>query len=458
MSADSHCHLNDKAFQSDILDVIARLQEKGVQYVLNVGSNIENSKQAIELARKYNFMFASCGIHPHYATTFDQNSSDEMTSLATLDETTAIGETGLDYFRNLSPKEAQIELFIKTIDIAKNSKKPLIIHSRDAMSDTFQIVKDEKLTEHTDAVMHCFSGNKEELKRALNLGLYISYAGNITYKNGDMLRESLSYTPSYRLLLETDSPYLSPVPKRGKRNEPAYLDFTLDLAAKVRSVTKADIDRITVENFKTLFLKEQTSTPAVAYMIRNSLYINVTKKCDNKCFFCGKFQEATVQGHNLTMTQDPTVDEMIDAIGDPSIYDEVVFCGYGEPTIRLDAIKKVSSFLRAHNAKTIRLNTNGHGSFLNKRNILRELRPLIDKISVSLNADNKELYDEICSPEIPDSFNITVAFIKDAKQEGFDVSATIVDIPGKIDVKRIQKFVDGELQVSFRVRDYNLLG
>jgi TatD DNase family protein len=263
--------------------------------------------------------------------------------------------------------------------------------------------------------------------------------------------------PGHRLLLETDAPYLSPKEARGKRNEPALLASIIRHAAKTRGVTFDDMCRITVTNFEELFRVGAKRQGEIVYQIRQSLYVNVTRNCTNECFFCPRFYSDTVQGHYLRLIRDPSVDEMIEAIGDPTQYDEVVFCGYGEPTLRLEELKAVARAVKSKGGRT-RLNTNGHGSRIAGRDITPELAGLIDHVSVSLNAVDKKTYDAICSPTFPDAWEATVDFIRSVKKRVPAVTATVVAIPDKVDVESARKFAEDDLGVQFRIREYNLVG
>ena len=222
------------------------------------------------------------------------------------------------------------------------------------------------------------------------LGLYISFAGPITFSNADKLREVAKSVPIERLLFETDSPFLSPQPKRGERNEPSYLSFIIPVLADIYGLSVNDIKRITTFNAYKLFgIGEHEHEGKIAYTIRNSLYINLTNRCSNACSFCMRETYPIVKGHHLGLKREPTADEVLKAIGDPSGYDEVVFCGYGEPTERLDVLITVARYLKSK-GKRIRLDTNGHGDLINGRSIISELKGLIDTICISLNAETAE--------------------------------------------------------------------
>ncbi|HJM82548.1 MAG TPA: YchF/TatD family DNA exonuclease [Nitrospinota bacterium] len=454
--ADSHCHLNDQAFDEDRDEVIERSRKSGVEIILNVGYSIENSHKAIVLAEKYQGMYASVGIHPHHASTVTKKSIRELKEMAEHPMVIAIGETGLDYYRNQSPKNDQVKSFRTHINLAKETSKPVIVHCRDAMEDTLKILSKERIKK-VCGVMHCYSGTDSDVSTILDLGMYISFSANITYPKAHLLRDAMMATPGHRLLLETDSPYLAPQKKRGTRNEPSNLAILADNAARIRGISREDIERISVSNFKTLFNIEDTGNGRITYKIRNSLYVNVTKECTNECSFCTRFYSDSVQGHNLRITHDPTAIQMIKAIGDPSIYDEIVFCGFGEPTLHLDRILEVAKSVKKQGGK-VRLNTNGHGSIIANQDITPALSKVVDHISVSMNAADKDTYDNICQPLMPNAFDSMLKFIKDAKKCGIKVTASVVAIPDKVDVEKCRKLAEVELGVRFRVRNYNLVG
>lgn len=454
MSADSHCHLNDPAFDEDFGPALDRARAAGVERILNVGYDIATSRVAIELAERHEGLYASVGVHPHNAASLDGDALAALERMAAHPKVVAIGETGLDYFRDRAPRPAQKEAFGAQLSLAKKVDKPLIVHCREAMADCLDILAEGKIEQ---GVMHCFAGTPDDVRRVVDLGMYISFAGNVTYPKAGDLRESLRAVPGHRLLLETDAPYLAPQKKRGGRCEPAFLPYTVETAAKVREVTVEDMNRITEANFNAVFGVGDSGEGEIAYRIRNSLYLNVTKECDNECYFCGRFYSDTVQGHNLKIRRDPTAAEMIGAIGDPAGYDEIVFCGFGEPSLRLDNVLEVAKAVKAAGGHT-RLNTNGHASRIAGRDVTPELAGLIDRVSVSLNAPDEATYNAICHPTLPGAYAATVEFIKAAKERGLDVTATVVAIPGKVDLEACRRLAEDELGVKFRAREYDLLG
>ncbi len=456
MIIDTHAHLDFPEYKSDLESVLSRAKEADVGCIINVGTSLAASKKSVTLANRFDTIYASVGIHPHDASKVSEQDWQTLESLVKDSKVIAIGETGLDYYRNRSPHEDQQRIFHKHLTLAKAHNLPVIIHCRDASDDCLTILNEHK-NGALKGVVHCFSGTKEIAEKCIELGLYISFAGPITFSNANTLREVAKSVPVERLLLETDCPFLSPQPKRGERNEPSYLSFIIPVLADIYGLSVQDIKRITTFNAYKLFgIGEPEQEGKTAYAIRNSLYINLTNRCSNICIFCMRETYPIVKGHHLGLKKEPTAQEVIQAIGDPGAYDEVVFCGYGEPTERLDELIAVARFLKSK-GKRIRLDTNGHGDLINGRHIIHELKGLIDTICISLNAETAEKYEEICKPVFGEkAYPALIQFIKDAKQAIPNVQVSIVEMPG-IDVEKCKK-IARELGVDFRVRKYNVLG
>lgn len=229
---DTHAHLDFPQFQGDLKLVLERARQAGVAAVLNAGTDERSSRRSVELSRKYPWVSASVGIHPHGAAKVQDNWLERLEELAGLDTVLAIGETGLDFYRNLSPKDNQEDIFREHLRLSCRVDKPVIIHSREAHRQTMNILREENLPSKV-GVMHCFSGDRHWAEAFLELGFYISIAGPVTYPRSHDLRDLLKFIPADRLLLETDSPYLSPQAHRSERNEPAFIRLTYDRVAMV---------------------------------------------------------------------------------------------------------------------------------------------------------------------------------------------------------------------------------
>jgi TatD DNase family protein len=454
---DSHAHIYGHEFASDFDAMLERAGQAGLSHIVTVGADLESSRAAVELATNYDHIYAAVGIHPHDAERVTEKCYDIVRDLALENpKVRAIGEIGLDFYRDRSPREDQERVFRRFIRLARELALPIVVHDRDAHERIMRILVEEKASE-TGGVLHCFSGDLEMAKRCVDLGFYISIPGTVTYPSNEALREVVRGVKIEQLLIETDCPYLTPVPFRGKRNEPAHVRLTAEKIAELKGLSLADVGRITSRNTRQLFgfgtVDESTS---IAYRIRDSLYLNITNRCSNRCSFCAKFDDFTVKGHHLLLDHEPSRAEVLTAIGDPTGYSEVVFCGYGEPLLRLDLIKEVAVELKKKGVR-LRINTDGQANLVYGRNILPELAGLIDCISVSLNAADAETYADLChTPFGSAGFAGVCAFLREAKEHIPQVIATVVTVPG-LDVAAVRR-VAGELGVEFREREYAEVG
>lgn len=252
MLFDSHAHLQDEAFKHKLDEVLQRAREAEVEDIAVVGCDLPSSRQAVELARKHKMLHAIVGIHPHDAKTASDETLAEIMRLGRLPEVVAIGEMGLDYYRNLSPRETQIKAFRAQIKIAHELGKPIVIHDRDAHQEVLDILKNEKGGQNM-GVMHCYSGHLPLAIELMKLGFYISIAGPVTYKNAVKTQEVAARIPADRLLVETDCPYLSPEPFRGKTNEPARVRHTAMQVAKLRNKPFEEVAYLTWRNTRKVF-------------------------------------------------------------------------------------------------------------------------------------------------------------------------------------------------------------
>jgi len=453
---DTHAHLDGGRFAEDLEQVIQRADDQGVHSIITVGCDLESSRASVDLAERYPGIYATVGVHPHDAATVTPQLLDELAQLATADKVVAIGEIGLDYYRNHCPHDQQQKAFRQQLALARQCKLPVVIHDRDAHDDVLAILREEK-AEEIGGVLHCFSGNIEMAKACLDLGFYLSFTGTITYPKNDALREVIRQVPTERILVETDCPYLAAQPWRGKRNEPSYVVKTAETVAEIKGLTLTDVARITSLNAFELFgVGEVDQASKIAYRIRDSLYLNITNCCSNRCTFCAKFRDFHVKGHQLKLDHEPDFDEVIAAIGDPTGYEEVVFCGYGEPLLRLDLVKEVATWLKQRGIK-VRINSDGQANLVHQRNVLPELKGLIDELSISLNAPNTAEYQRICQSCFgAEGYDAVKDFIHQAPTYIPKVIASAVTVPG-IDIKACEQLAE-ELGVEFRTRIYNEVG
>lgn len=456
MLIDTHAHLEMREFNDDRDEVIKRAKDAGVGYIITIGTTVESSRDAVLLAEQHDCIYAAVGIHPHEAHDILHPAYEVLRRFAGHKKVVAYGEIGLDYHYEHTERSVQQRKFRDMLREARELNLPVIVHDRDAHEDTLRILAEE-WDPSIGGVMHCFSGDAAYAKQIMDLGFMISIAGPITFPKAQALRDVVREIPIEQILVETDAPYLAPQPRRGKRNEPSYVQFTAEEIARVKGLTFDDVARITSFNAMQLFgIGEIEKKGKIAYPIRNSLYLNITNRCTSACTFCVRYFSDFVKGHYLRLKDEPTAEDVVKEIGDPKKYDEIVFCGYGEPLLRLDVVKSVSAEVKRRGGR-VRVDTNGHGNLIHKRNILPELAGLVDAVSVSLNAQNAELYEKISQPKFgAESYEAVKEFIREAVKYIPDVTATVVSAPG-VDLDACRKIAE-ELRAKYRVREYNVVG
>lgn len=252
MLFDSHAHIDDSRFDSDRLETIERARENGVTGIINIGADMASSARSVALAQAHKGIYAAVGIHPHDAKAAVDADYDQMAQwVGSEAKVVAIGEIGLDYYYDLSPRDVQQDVFIRHIDLARQLGKPIIIHDRDAHGDVMNIIKKE--AKGIIGIFHCYSGSLEMAKEVLKLGFYVSFAGPVTFAKSTKLKEIAAAVPLERLLVETDSPYLTPHPHRGRRNEPAHVRLVAEEIARLRSLSLEAVAEATTNNVKQLF-------------------------------------------------------------------------------------------------------------------------------------------------------------------------------------------------------------
>ena len=252
MLFDTHAHYYDQQYDEDREETLERAREKGVGLILTASSDVASSIESVTLAQNHDMIYAAVGVHPHNVIDLNNNIISALTDFASYPKVVAIGEIGLDYFYDNSPREAQKIWFAKQISLARNVKKPIIVHDRDAHEDTLDILKSENAKE-VGGVLHCFTGSIEMARELMGLGFMISIAGPVTFKNANRLLDVVKFVPEDMLLIETDSPYLAPEPHRGKRNESAYVKLIAEKIAKIKGKSLDYIADITTSNAKRLF-------------------------------------------------------------------------------------------------------------------------------------------------------------------------------------------------------------
>jgi TatD DNase family protein len=466
MYIDSHAHIFFEEYQADVDDVLKRAIDAGVEAIVVPGTTLETSLEAVRLAESHPNVYACVGIHPHEASKATPRVLEEIEAVSASARVVAIGEIGLDFHYDYSPREVQRDVFRQQIQIAVRRNLPIVVHTRESLNEAVAAVESavrdnprwraDQLNVHSRypalrGVFHCFPGAAEDAWRLLELGFLVSYPGIVTFKNSTSL-DTLRKIGYDHILLETDSPYLAPEPLRGKRNEPANIPLIGKKIAQLFDVTEEDVARAARHNTKKLFNIGPVDPPQIAYRLRNSLYLNITIRCNADCWFCDRKGEAIVKGHNLKIEKEPTGEEIVTAIGDPTAFDEIVFCGYGEPTIRLDVLKQVARIVKEKGGR-VRLNTDGHGSVINHRNIVPELAGLIDSVSISLNSIDPEQYGKLMGLDGKKYHSAMIEFARECRKYIPEVVLTVVGM-NEIDASAAKDFVEKEIGADFRVRPY----
>ena len=252
MLIDTHAHLSLPQFDKDRAEVIKRARDAGIKHIITVGTESDDCRKAVFLAEEHDFISAAVGIHPHDAKTINAATYSLLRGFADDDNVVAIGEIGLDFYRNLSLRETQTHHFREQLRLAREVSLPVIIHDREAHQEVLQILQEEK-AETVGGVIHCFSGDWEMDKACLNMGFYISIPGTVTFKKSEEYHKLIRNLPLDRMLVETDCPFLAPHPFRGKRNEPAYIQYVAEAVARIKGIAQEELAKITVQNAQKLF-------------------------------------------------------------------------------------------------------------------------------------------------------------------------------------------------------------
>jgi TatD DNase family protein len=456
MFFDTHAHLDLPPLSESEEKVVRRARDAGVTRIVTIGIDPDSSSKAVEIAHRNAGVYASVGLHPHDASALSDGLLSRLDALSRCDKVVAIGETGLDFYRDRSPRDAQRAAFREQIRLARRRSLPVIVHDRDAHDEILSILSEENAAE-VGGIIHCFSGDLAMARKAAAMNFLISIPGSITYPKSEAQAEAVRKLPPDRLLIETDCPYLAPVPHRGKTNEPAFVPLVAAKIAELKKLSVEDVARITTLSALTLFRIPVHEEVRLAYKIRNSLYLNLTNRCTNACVFCAKRRDYHVKGHLLRLPGEPSVSDILTLVGDPSGYDEIVFCGFGEPLLRLEEVKEISRKLKERGAK-VRVNTDGLANLVHGRDVLPELAGLVDALSVSLNAPDADAYSRICPNRFgSSSFAALLDFLREAPRHVPSVTATAVALPG-LDTEAVRRLAESVPGVSFRLRSYDEVG
>lgn len=252
MLFDSHAHYNDRAFDGDRDEILSKMHENGIEYIINAADSMESVGEIIKLAEKYPFVYASAGVHPENVQNLTEADMEKLKTYAKHKKVRAIGEIGLDYHYDDVPKDVQKKWFARQVDLAREVKLPVIVHDREAHADTLEILRAHH-AEDVGGVLHCYSGSAEMVREVLDLGFYLGFGGTLTFKNAKKVHASAAAAPIERIVLETDCPYLAPEPHRGTRNSSLLMHYVAERLAEIKGISVGEVEEITQSNAKKLY-------------------------------------------------------------------------------------------------------------------------------------------------------------------------------------------------------------
>jgi TatD DNase family protein len=395
---DSHCHLNLHHFEDDRDAAIARAVTDGVTGFMNIGYDRASLRDTLALVEQYPFMYGAAGVHPHDAATYDESLHAEVRDALDHPRMVSVGEIGLDFYRDLTPREVQQDVFRKMIALAREKQKPIVIHCRDAFNEVIQTLLNEGGTYR--GIFHAFSMGEAEARSIFELGFHVGIGGVITYRNA-RLAETVANLPLDRLVIETDAPYLTPHPWRGKRNEPSFVTHVLRAIARARNMTLAEVDRITTENYFQAMGMPPESLPRPVYKIENTLYIQgaAARPEDLDAFEAGDIEEA-------------------------------VLAGLVDPLENLDNLRALAARARERGWR-VRVHTPGFANQVAGGDLTLELKGMVDEIVVPMFGVNQRQHDEVAWPAPgPEGWQAMREFIRASVAAGIETTCEFIATPG----------------------------
>jgi TatD DNase family protein len=415
---DSHCHLDLPHFEDDFEDTVARAVREGVTALMNIGYDEASARATAGFVERFPFFFGVVGTHPHDASAHSDAHEAELRRLLAHPRIVGVGEIGLDFYRDHSPRDRQREIFRRMLRLARETAKPVVIHCRDAFEEVLEVLREEGPAHR--GIFHAFSGDEEAARRVIDLGFHLGIGGVATFANAN-LRRTLEALPLDRIVLETDSPYLTPHPYRGNRNEPGYVTLVAQAVAEANRTTLGDIARVTNENFCRAMGVEPEAWPRPVYKIGGSVYIHVA-------------------------SADPG-----DLLGIDGV-DELVMCGPGEP---LADVERVVAAARAGKERgwRVRLDTVGQGNAIAGRDVAAELAGVVDEVVVLMYGTAPAAAERAASDWGRDArFETAREFVRDAVRAGLETVCEFVAAP-RFDVEQCRELAKA-LGAKYDIRMY----
>ena len=455
MVVDSYACLAHPSFDRDVHEVVRRARYSGVEIVLSAGAaNLcgASAERTLELARTHDAVYAAIGIRPKDAASLDSRLLNQLNRWLGQPKVSFLGGIGLDYSLKDADRESQLRALTLQLRIARERRLPLALHCRGAWRDLVRILQEEAGGRRYCGFLHDFAGSPKAGLELAGMGLLLSFSGRVARGVSGNLARLLAGLRLDQVLVETDAPHRA-LPSSGRRSEPADAVAVARALAQAMDVTFTDVARNTTRNFRKLAgLPLPRDGDILVYQIRDRLYVNLTNRCTARCVFCRRESDPVASGYDLSLSRDYSAAEYLEAIGDPRHYAEIVFCGFGEPTLRLPELVEIARFAKSHGVRT-RVNTNGHGNLIHGRNIVPELAPCLDEVSVSIDTADPQSYEKLVRPDFgPESFRAVIDFILLCKVAIPQVTITVVDLP-TVDLEACRRLAQ-ELGVEFRGRAY----
>lgn len=417
---DSHCHLNLQHFEDDRVETIARAVSDGVAGIVNIGYDRDTLRETLELVERYPFVFGAAGVHPHDAASLDDDLDAQVRHALDHPRIVAVGEIGLDFYRNLAPREVQMETFRRMIKLAREKDKPIIIHCRDAFNEVIDVLESEGGTYR--GIFHAFSAGEAEARKVSELGFHVGIGGVVTYRNA-RLSETVAAIPLDRIVLETDSPYLTPHPWRGKRNEPSFVAHVARTVARVKGISPAEVDRATTENTFAALGIAPDFLPRPVYKLESTLYI-------------------------LAATADPAD---LDAAPTDGVT-EAIITGFSDPLERPEHVLAIASRARERGWR-VRVNTTGLANHAAGRDVTLELKGNVDEVNVVLFGANARAHDELAYPAVGNEGWTSIRdFVRCSVASGIETVCEFIAVPG-FEAEPCREFTR-ELGATYDIRMY----
>jgi TatD DNase family protein len=417
---DSHCHLNLRHFEDDLEGVIANAVSDGIVAFMNIGYDRQSLRETLELVERFPFVFAAAGIHPHDASALDDAFEADVRHALDHPRVVAVGEIGLDFYRDLTPRDVQQDVFRRMIRLAREKNKPIVIHCRDAFDEVLETLASEGTGYR--GIFHAFSGSVDDANRCFELGFHVGIGGVVTYRNA-RLSETVAALPLERIVLETDSPYLTPHPWRGKRNEPSFVAHVARVVARAKDLPLADVARATTENYLAAMGLSPTALPRPVYRIEDTAYI----------------QAVSAEPGDL------------DTIPEAGIQ-EAVLTGLADPLHHFDHTLHLAGRARERNWR-VRVNTGGLANQVAGHDITPEIADAVDEIVVVLFGATLDAHNRLAYPALnSEEWEMMRDFIRCASAAGIDTVCEFIATPG-FEPEPCRKFAH-DLGAKYDIRMY----